>query len=204
MLYGLGAQEVKWEENYKGEMHPIRLDKVHSRRLQYPVQEKWDLYIADCGVLPNNKSSKEFWGVKVDKYPSKFVVHAPSIRGQYPTRDGLGRQLCIMMALKAMALRSASQTIERFAKPWAIAYYNTKSDETKGHPRVATTNGENSDVAKAERALQALGTGGLTYTVLPDSVDLKPQENLTGSFTAELPQTIFIKYLDQQISTSHG
>jgi phage gp29-like protein len=198
MFYGLGSQEVKWDENAKGEIHPTRLDFVHSRRLQYPVQEKWDLYIADRGVSPSNAGTKQFWGVKVDKYPGKFIVHAPSIRGQYPTRDGLGRQLCIMMALKAMALRSASQTIERFAKPWAIAYYNTKSEETKGNPRVATTNGENSDVAKAERALQALGTGGLTYTVLPDSVELKPQENLTGSFTAELPQTIFIKYLDQQ------
>ncbi len=198
LLYGLGAQEVTWDEDYEGKLVPTRLNMVHSRRLEYPVQEKWELYVTNKGWIADSRSAKDFYGVRVDKYPSKFIVHAPSIRGQYPTRDGLGRQLVIMMALKAMALRSASQTIERFAKPWAIAYYNTKSDETKGVPRVATTNGANSDVAKAELALQALGTGGMTYTVLPDSVQLMPQENLTGSFTAELPQTIFIKYIDQQ------
>lgn len=199
MLYGLGAQEVDWDENNEGECVPVRLNFVHSRRLEYPIDESWDLYVTDKGKIPTQKQKgRDFYGVKIDKYPGKFIVHAPSIRGQYPTRDGLGRQLVIMMALKSMALRSASQTIERFAKPWAIAYYNTKSEENKGNPRVATTNGANSDVAKAEQALQALGTGGLTYTVLPDSVTLMPQENLTGSFTAELPQTIFIKYLDQQ------
>lgn len=199
IFLGITGQEISWKTDSEGYIVPNNLNLIHSRRLEYPEQNTWNLYIMDKGMMPD-KDNPYYYGIRAASYPGKFVIHTPGLRGGYPTNDGLGHQLVICMTLKAMALRSGAQTIERFAKPWAIAYYNTKSEENKGNPRVATTNGPNSDVAKAELALQALGTGAMTYATLPDSVSLQPQENLTGSFTAELPQTIFIKYLDQQIA----
>jgi phage gp29-like protein len=199
IYYGITGQEITWEDDYQGYRVPTRLNLIHPARLEYPVQSSWDLYIIDRGMGFMNGGA-DAYGIKVEDYPGKFLIHTARLMGDYPTRDGLGRALAIPMTLKSMALRSASQTIERFAKPWAIAYYNTKSEENRGNPRIATVDIANSDVSKAELALQALGTGAMTYAVLPDSVELKPQENLTGSFTAELPQTIFMKFLDQQIA----
>lgn len=200
IFYGLTGQEITWEEDFQGNTVPTRLNFIHPARLEYPVQSSWDLYVIDRGTGFASGKGQDGYGIKVEDYPGKFLIHTARLLGDYPTRDGLGRILAIPMTLKSMALRSASQTIERFAKPWAIAYYNTKSEENRGNPRIATVDIANSDVSKAELALQALGTGAMTYAVLPDSVELKPQENLTGSFTAELPQTIFMKFLDQQIA----
>lgn len=207
MFYGITAQEITWRKDREGRHVPVRLNFIHSRRLEYPRDSSWDLYIKDDGddvmrAVQNAKMrsrAEPWWGTRVADFPGKFIVHAPSIRSDYPTREGLGRQMAIYMALKSMALRSGSQTIERFAKPWAIGYYNTKTEDNP-NPRVATTTKPDGDIYKAAEAMEALGTGAMTYAVLPDSVELKPQENLTGSFTAELPQTIFIKYIDQQIA----
>ena len=46
-------------------------------------------------------------------HPGKFIVHAPQIRGDYPTREGLGRQLAYWFALKLIATRGAPQRANR-------------------------------------------------------------------------------------------
>jgi phage gp29-like protein len=164
------ACEVHWTQDTDG-WRPARLSFVHSRRLQYSVAGSWDLYISDSGQVLQSQSygeaptNKSIFGLRVADYPGKFVVHAPQMRGQYPTRDGLGRQLAYWFVLKLIAARGGAQYLERFARPWPEASYTTSDD---GKPRAA----DDDDIDAAKAAMRSMGAGSLASWVHPDTIKL--------------------------------
>lgn len=167
---GVSACEVGWTVEH-GMWKPNKLSFIHSRRLSFPDPSTWDLHIWDQGQVRGwqhgyGAPTQKIFGLRMADYPGKFIVHSPQLRGDYPTRDGLGRELIYWFAIKAMAARAASHYIERFGKPWPIAHYTTGSDS---HPRAA----EQDDITKADAAMRALGLGSLAGATLPDSIKVE-------------------------------
>jgi phage gp29-like protein len=165
LYYGVGAAEINWRKDDDG-WYPARLHWIHSRRLAYPDPFSWAVRIWDQGSVSSWDAmadpTAQLFGVKVDDFPGKFIVHAPAVRGNYPTRDGLGREVAYWSALKLMGARGAAQYIERFGKPWTIGYYTTGDD---GKPRSA----DDEDIKAVDAATKALGVGSLAAATLPDS-----------------------------------
>lgn len=172
LFYGVGASEVSWSLDAEG-WYPSRLHWIHSRRIAYPDPASWSPRIWDQGMVSTwdvlGDPTGQLFGVKCDDFPGKFVVHAPGVRGEYPTRDGLGRQCAYWSALKLMGARGASQYIERFGKPWVLGYYKTLDDADEGHTRAAN----DKDLEALEAAGKALGVGGMAYGILPDSTKVE-------------------------------
>jgi phage gp29-like protein len=157
---------------------------VHTRRLSYTDPSSWDLHMYDQGPWHYGQRIE---GMRLADYPFKFTTHAPRIRGDYPTREGLGRILGFWFCLKAMAVANSAAAVERYARPWAISYFSTSSD---GHPRVANDD----DIQRASQAMGALGTGSLSSAVLPDSIKVALERVEGGISQAE-----FIAMCDAQI-----
>ena len=178
-LTGLSALENSWVTDSQGTWRLARMHFIHTRRLAFPDPGSWDVRIWDQGgvgssyagtmsatpKLPSMTPAKfpttRLWGVRAADYPGKFVIHSPQIRGEYPTREGLGRVISWWVALKLMAARGAGAYIERFAKPWAWATFSTTDT---GVPRAANDD----DIARMQAAIVALGTGSSTGATLPD------------------------------------
>jgi phage gp29-like protein len=178
LYYGVSSSEVDWKM-VGAELRPDALSFIHSRRLSYPDPGSLALHIwdqgmvrgwGDMGVAPTSTASSTgtVFGLRVDDHPGKFLVHTPQLRGDYPWRNGLGRQLAILMTLKGMALRGGSHYIERFGKPWPIAYAKTMAG-----PWDDAAVAEDEDKEKAQAALSALGVGSLTGAVLPDCIKVE-------------------------------
>jgi len=171
IYYGVGNSEIHWSRTGDG-WRVDRLSFIHSRRLAYPDPQAWDLYIWDQGQVygwqtpwgasPTNNS---MFGLRVADYPGKFITHAPSLRGDYPTRDGVGRQTATWAALKRISGRGASEYLERFAKPWVDVSFTTGAD---GKPREAN----NEEIAEAQNAAGTQGVGSLSSYVHPDTIKL--------------------------------
>jgi phage gp29-like protein len=174
IYYGITALEKMWARVNRPDASwwITGLHFVHSRRLAYPDQSAWRLHIWDQGVVSINEVAKypseQLFGLAVDDYPHKFIVHIPSLRGDYATREGLGRELAFYFSLKTIAMRGAGQNVERFAKPWAWATYNTGTEATDGKPRDASVE----DIAAGDAAVKAMGVGSLAGVSLPDSITL--------------------------------
>lgn len=202
VFYGVGASEITWGQDADG-YYPARLHWIHSRRLNYPDAGSWSVRIWDQGGVFTQSVTTGNWpetptanlfGVKADELPGKFIVHAPAVRGNYPTRDGLGRQVAIWSALKLMAARGGAQYIERFGKPWVVAYYKTAEKENEHRTADAD------DIAAAEESAKALGLGSLSSATLPDSVSLDifgPAANAPGR---QLFHKQFIDLCNSEIS----
>ena len=185
LYYGIGAAEISWKRGNGWEVDG--LSNIHSRRLSYPNPNAWDLYVWDqgaVGVMPGA------YGVRIADYPGKFIVHAPSLRGDYPTREGLGRILVAYFTIKRIVLRVSAQDFERFVKPWVVAYWATNDGKTD-MPRSA----DDADIAAATAAMRGLGAGSLAGVALPDSIKL----DLLKA-TTTLDQKSFLDYLDGAIS----
>lgn len=189
LFYGLGACEIGWEPiarrsrtgNFAGYI-PKKLHFIHSRRLNFPDPNSWDLRIQDQGwVTPKDRfapgATNGMYGLSIADYPGQFVTFAPQLHADYPTREGAGRIVAFWSALKTMGARGAAQYVERYAKPWALATYATTST---GMPRAAESSAANNDVGAANSALMALGTGSLAGAVVPDSVKIDLRQ-ITGS-----------------------
>ena len=198
IYYAVSAAEIGWD--YDGSRWRItRLYWIHSRRLSYPDPATWSVRIWDQGYFSGWGSGApgaptRTFGVSPDEYRGKFIVHAPQLRGDYPTRDGLGRQIAYYMAIKLMAVRSAGQFVERFSKPWPIGYYSTSDN---GIPRAA----DGADILKLDQALKGLGAGNLSNASLPDSVKVAlegPMAKLTG--TAKLVHPELVDLCNREIS----
>jgi phage gp29-like protein len=155
----------------------------------------WDLgAIHNWDFLRTDVSTSAGFGVDFAEFPNKFIIHAPQYRGDYPTRDGVGRETALMSALKLMGLRSVSQYIERFAKPWSLATFSTSDT---GTPRIAGKE----DIAKADAAIKALGTGNAASATIPDSIKvalLGPGAQSTGN--GKLQQSEFIQLCNAETS----
>lgn len=170
---GAAAAEIGWVrrpgDGGKTEVVPERLYFIHSRRVNYPSWNDWDVRIWDQGLvsaMPGAHETERVFGIRARDLPGKFIVHTPRLRGSYPTRDGLGRQLVWYFAIKNMAMRSASVFVERFAKPWPVARYSTTNDKNK--PRPASKE----DIAVATATTTAMGIGTAASAVLPDSIEV--------------------------------
>ena len=143
VYYGVSASEINWGV-LDGKWSPTSLSWIHSRRLAYPDPGDWKVRIWDLGMTvgwgkgysAKNDSSLGI-GLSPAHFPGKFIIHQPQLRGDYPTRDGLGREMAYWMALKLMGARNIASFVERFGKPWPIGYYYT-SKEGKDKPRAAT------------------------------------------------------------------
>ncbi|WP_394847390.1 DUF935 domain-containing protein [Pendulispora brunnea] len=169
IYYGVCGAEIAWTRD-ESRWKPQRLHFVHSRRIAYPDPATWRVHIWDQGLVrgweqPIDAPTQGIYGLPVDEFPGKFVIHAPQLRGEYPTRDGLGRELIWWFVLKSIGARGAAEYLERFGKPWAIGYASTQPD---GKPRAANDD----DMRAANAALAALGVGSLAGAVLPNSVQV--------------------------------
>lgn len=187
---GVGAEEILWRLEPDGTRWVDKLQMIHSRRLTYPDWMLWDLHIWDQGYGGGAGSDTKDFGLRVADYPDKFIVHSPSLRAEYPVREGYGRVLMIYMALKRLVVRNTGQDFERFIKPWVIAYFSTASIAT-GKPRVAN----DADIAAANAAMRGVGVGSLAGVTLPDSIRIE----LLRAVTAMTPVE-FLSYLDRSIT----
>ena len=194
LYYGAGASEISWQRDGQY-FRPTRLHFIHSRRIEWPDPNSWSVHIRDQGMVggPGSHPTETFWGLRPEDYPGKFIIHLPQIRGDYPTRDGLGRELAYWMALKGMAARGGSQWIERFGKPWAFFSYTTTED---GKPRAASVE----DIEIADAAAKGLGIGALAGGVLPDSVKLELQGPGVSTAGRKLAQRDWAEFCDLQMS----
>lgn len=192
VYYSISASEIHWTRDSDG-WHPERLSFIHSRRLAYPDYQSWDLYIWDQGMVygwqspwGSSPTNSGIFGLRVADFPGKFIVYAPQLRGDYPTRDGIGRQLATWSVLKRIAARNAAIYLERFAKPFMDIEYATSKD---GKPRPA----EPEDIDEAESAAESIGIGSLSAYTHPDSVKLNPK---SGDGTGATPKITFKEWLD--------
>jgi Protein of unknown function (DUF935) len=173
--YGVGASELHYKHSDDFGWYVDHLGFIHSRRLSYPDTGSWDLYIWDQGQVLSaapygtNPTNANIFGLRVGDYPYKFMVFAPQISGDYPTREGLSRLVLEWALSKRLNARVALQYLERFVKPWPEAKYNTKDPDDKiPTPRIATEE----DILEASNAMAMLGVGGLSSWVHPDSVEV--------------------------------
>lgn len=168
IYYGVGGLEINWNVTTSG-WHVTGLGFIHSRRISYPDQCRFEPHIWDQGsVSPGSLGfypTEGFFGLRVEDYPGKFILHTPQFRADYPLREGLGRVTGWFSAIKLMAVRGGGDFVERFSKPWAIAYYST-IEEGQTAPRAATKG----DIDVADAALSAIGAGSLSSATLPDSI----------------------------------
>lgn len=199
-FYGVSVSEIGWDvDQESGKWTPSRLYWVHSRRLVYPDPFSWNLRIWDLGMVTGwnqfaPKGADSILGLSPSDFPGKFIVHEPQLRGDYPTRDGIGREIAYWMAIKLMAARSLGQYIERFGKPWPVGYYSTTKEQ---HPRAATED----DIKALETALLGLGGGSNGgAAALPDSVKVALDGPTSGSLPTELPQAALIRICNAEIS----
>jgi phage gp29-like protein len=193
--YAVSALEIRWARDDDGRMCVRALEQVHYRRLSYPDPWTWDLYIWDQGAnfgADGNGPNRSVYGLRVDDYPGQFIVHAPKVRGDYVTREGIGRQILYWMVLKLIATRLAPQYLERYAIPFPDIEFNTADEATK-HPRVAS----DEDIAGAKAAGAAIGAGTLKAYVHADAVKLKL---VSPDGTPALTYPQWIALCDAQIS----
>jgi phage gp29-like protein len=195
--YGIEALETHWVRDGSG-WFPDRLSFIHSRRLGYPAAGSWDLYVWDQGeVLPGayfgqGPTNRKIFGLRIADAPGKFIIHAPQVRGDYPTREGLGRQIAYWMALKLIATRAAPQYLQQFAKPLPEGTYATG-------PEATIRPASQEDIDQATAALNAMGAGSLTSWMHADTIKLALRTPDTGS-ASKLTFGEWIQICDGQIS----
>lgn len=170
--YGLSGLEIKWAHPSASKWEVADLSFIHSRRINLSNPTSWDVYIYDQGLVgPGSEymgPTVGVYGLPVAKYPGKFLIHSPSLSGQYPTRDGEGRYVAFFMLMKRMVTRCSAQDFERTVRPWVVGYFNRKLQE--GHD---TPLADKLDIQLLEAALGALGAGSMNSAALPNSVKIE-------------------------------
>lgn len=170
--YGVAAAEILYKRADDGALDIERLYPIANRRLAFPDNDTWDLHIWDQGnvlgaaqpfVQPTNRP---MFGLNVARVPNKFVVHAPAFAADYPTREGMLRELGALMIFKLVGMLAGVSFVERFTR---IAFWAEAATSGDGKPREANDD----DYDQAEAALQQLGLGALAGAVLPDSIKLR-------------------------------
>jgi phage gp29-like protein len=205
VYYGVSASEINWGV-LDGKWSPASLSWIHSRRLAYPEPADWKVRIWDLGMVsgwgqPSRK--REFdatvlgMGLNPYDFTGKFIIHQPQLRGDYPTRDGLGREMAYWMTIKLMGARNLGAFVERFGKPWPIGYYST-TKEGRENPRAATDD----DIKILDATMANIGLGSLSGAALPNSVWAELTGPTSGNYSlpAELPQEALIRICDSQIA----
>jgi phage gp29-like protein len=204
LYYAVTAAEIFWTRDDEG-WHPVRLEFVHSRRLAYPDAGSWDLYVWDQGMVygwmspwGSTPSNSGVYGTRIADWPGKFIVFTPGLRGDYPTREGLGRQTAPWSLFKRIGARGGSEYLERFAKPFmdvSWATFDEQGDGTRVPIRAATDD----DIELAKQVGQAVGPGSGSGWAHPDSIKLEPK-TVDGSNSAKLTWHEWIQICNAEIS----
>jgi phage gp29-like protein len=190
IIYGLSGLEIDWDRSELWCARGLRF--LHSRRLSFPNSSAWDVYIWDQGALVGGPlTSAGLYGLRVKDYPNKFVIHAPQLNGDYPTRDGEGRYIAFLLLIKRIILRASAQDFERTIRPWVVAYFNRRAE---GDGKAIASD---EDIASADDAVKALGAGSLNAATLPDTVRI---DILKAASSLDAQQ--FLEWIDAQISKS--
>ena len=189
VYYGLSAQEIYWTRDSDG-WHIERLSFIHSRRLSYPDYQSWSVHIWDQGQVygwsapwGSSPTNSNMFGLRIEDYPGKFVVHTPQLRGDYPTRDGIGRQTATWAAFKRIGGRGASEYLERFAKPLMDVTFTRGADE-HGHAVPASEE----DIALAATIAASIGPGSGSFASHADTIKINTishGEGTSGKLTWE-------------------
>lgn len=210
LYYAVAALEKMCVRNPDGSLSVTSFEFVHYRRLSFPDPWKWDLYIWDQGLVQGPAyglaPTQGVYGLNIEKIRDKYVVHTPQVRGSYPTRDGIGREIAYWMALKLIATRLAPQYLERFAIPFADITFNTKGPDDK-NPRIAGKSGSaggNDDIDGANAAAVALGSGALSRWVHSDAVSLEFKTHEAGSPKLTFAEWITISNTEMSKAASGG
>jgi len=202
---GVAACEIFWTRDSDG-WHVERLEFVHSRRLAYPDYQTWDLFIWDQGQVYGwqaafgQPTNANLYGLRIADWPGKYIVYCPQLKGDYPTREGIGRPLSIFAVAKKLGVRGAMSYLERFAKgfmdvSWKTYDSNASADGTPQSPREAT----DEDIAMAKQIASAIGPGSGSDSVHPDSITVEPKA-YEGTGTAKLTWPEWIQICDAQMS----
>jgi phage gp29-like protein len=198
LYYGVSASEIMWSRDSDG-WHIDRLQMVHSRRLAYPDMQSWSLYVWDQGQVygwqapwGESPTNSQVFGTRIADWPGKFITYCPQLRGDYPTREGIGRQIATWVLFKRAGVRGAMAYLERFAKGFMDGTYSTQDD---GKPREATPE----DIAELRQALAKVGPGSGSFAMHADSVKLDPK-GYEGTGTAKVTYQEWIGICDSQIS----
>jgi phage gp29-like protein len=170
--HGRAGMEVVWRREGRYWM-PNALSFVHPRRFAYATD--WRLHLWDAsGTAPGmqypanggDSAFGRFPGIPLDSFPAgKFVVHAPRVRGTYPTREGLGRTVCWPSTFKRFGIRDFLAFAEWAGRGLRIGTYSTGTDPNGGARAV------DEDVRVLEAMLERMSSA--VSAVIPDSTKLQ-------------------------------
>lgn len=152
--FGVSARELIWQKSGRN-WSLAKFGYIHSRRINYVNAYQPTL------VLSGLYNSELVFA----DYPAKFVVFEPVLSGDYPTREGIGRNIAYWLAFKRFASRELLGYVERFGKPFPIIHFATSDS---GTPRPAETG----EVTTAKTLVRDIGRGTQPGAVLPDSLQL--------------------------------
>lgn len=200
VFYGVSAAEIGWKRA-DGLIVPERLFRIANRRIAYPDSMSWDPHVWDQGNVlgprhadrPQPTSNAAF-GLNLARCPNKFVLHTPAFAADYPTREGLARELMSLMIFKILGIRCGASFVERFSRIIFWASYTTGTKESG--PRIATSD----DVDAAYASLTQLGLGVLAGSALPDSIQLHTDGPATSGDTGTKLVESWVEMMDAQIS----
>jgi hypothetical protein len=173
-FYGVAAAENHYKRDRDGGYYIDHLGFIHSRRCAYPDSQSWDLYIWDQGQVVGNEpygqspTNSNIYGLRVADFPFKFIVYAPQLSGDYPTREGSGRLVAEWALIKRAAARNALKYLEQFSRPLPEVTYNTADPDGQGPAKPREASDE--DVDAAEAAAAAIASGALASYVHADSI----------------------------------
>lgn len=172
VYHGRAGLEVVWRREGRYWI-PSTLSLVHARRFSYATD--WRLHLWDAsGTAPgmqypanaHDSPFGRFPGLPLDAFPAgKFIVHAPRVRGTYPTREGLGRTVCWPSTFKRFGIRDFLAFAEWAGRGLRIGTYATGTDP-KGGARAV-----DEDVRVLEAMLERMSSA--VSAVIPDSTKLE-------------------------------
>ena len=181
VYYGVAACELhyKYDSAHEGDAggwYIDRLGYINSRRLSYPDMGTWDLYVWDQGQVLSaqafgaSPTNANCFGLRIADFPYKFLVYAPQLSGDYPTREGSGRLVAEWALIKRAAARQALRYLEQFSKPLPEITYNTADPDADGAQKGREATEE--DIADGNSAAAAVAQGALASWTHADSLKL--------------------------------
>lgn len=194
IYHGRSALEIGWKRDSEG-LGIEALYPIHPKRLSYAVNWRvhlWDEY----GNEYAGGTLGRFPGVDLlAEYPDKFVVHTPpTMGGEIPTRQGLGRVLVWYALFWTWSQRDWMRFSELFGQPWRVAFYDKAT-------------ADQDDIALIKQAIRMMSVA--TTAVLPSTTkfDLKMpnarapvHESLRNALNAEISKVV----LGQTLTTDTG
>ncbi len=178
--YGVSAAENHYQyspgNRAEDGWNITHLGFIHSRRLSYPDMGSWDLYVWDQGqvlsaqAFGSSPTNAPCFGLRIADYPHKFIVYAPQISGDYPTREGSGRLVSEWALIKRAAARNALRYLEQFSKPIPEVTYNTADPDNDGSQKGREATDE--DIQLGQSAADAIASGTLAAFTHADALKL--------------------------------